>query len=315
MFQAIRRQITPASVLALVALVFAVTGGAFAATGGGSGSGASHATLTASAAKKKTKAPARGPAGPRGATGATGAAGPAGSAGPAGPAGSAGGKGENGAAGTNGTNGTNGENGKPGKPGESVTSKEFSGKEGPCKEGGSQFESEPAKGQVKTYACNGEKGVIHPGETLLPGATETGVWYFKGLERGKGGAPTEELEEARVPISFPIPLAHELEYKPSACEKKEPSCPIHIVAPEENNVPGCGKGTRFHPEAEPGNLCVYEVSMVNAKFPASGELFVSGGLEGYAVGTTGGLLLITVTESEGERGRGRGTWAVTAPTS
>ena len=40
MFQKVRKQITPATVMAFVALVFALTGGAFAATGGsGSGNG------------------------------------------------------------------------------------------------------------------------------------------------------------------------------------------------------------------------------------------------------------------------------------
>ena len=115
----IKKHFTPALGVAFVALVFAVTGVSFAATGGGSSTGGSHATLTASAAKSKakTKAGPRGPAGPKGATGATGATGPAGATGPGGPAGAAGAKGENGGAGTNGTNGTNGEPGKPGKPG------------------------------------------------------------------------------------------------------------------------------------------------------------------------------------------------------
>jgi hypothetical protein len=311
MFQAIRRQITPASVLALVALVFAVTGGAFGATGGGSGS-PSHATLTANAAKKKTKGPARGPAGPRGATGATGAAGPAGSAGPAGPAGSAGGKGENGAAGTNGTNGTNGENGKPGKPGESVTSKEFSGKEGPCKEGGSEFESEPAKGKVKTYACNGEKGVIHPGETLAPGATETGVWTFRTAVKGE--------EAAKVSISFPVSLAEPITSN-QACKAGKSECPIHFVPRGGSTPPGCfegsTEGTIRDPKAAPGNLCIYEDRLIGAKPEPYEFLFRDiEEEEEEIVGTAGGLLAFDVTgEEEFTEGEGYGVWAVTAPTS
>ena len=52
MFQALRKHLNPATVMAFAALVFALTGGAFAATGGSS---PSHATLTASAAKSKAK--------------------------------------------------------------------------------------------------------------------------------------------------------------------------------------------------------------------------------------------------------------------
>ena len=40
-------------------------------------------------------------------------------------------------------------------------------------EGRSEFTAAEGK---KTYACNGEKGVIHPGETLAPEASEYGAW-------------------------------------------------------------------------------------------------------------------------------------------
>ena len=82
MFRALRNHLTPSTAIAFVALVFAITGGAFAATGSvnNSGGGGSHGTLTASVAKKKAKPKpkggARGPAGPKGAPGATGPAGP-----------------------------------------------------------------------------------------------------------------------------------------------------------------------------------------------------------------------------------------------
>jgi collagen triple helix repeat protein len=86
-------------VIAVVALVFAMLGGAYAASNdGGSGSKA-----TASAKKGP-----RGPRGPRG---------PAGPAGPQGPAGPAGAKGDTGAAGSNGSNGAQGPAGPTGKTG------------------------------------------------------------------------------------------------------------------------------------------------------------------------------------------------------
>jgi hypothetical protein len=91
MFSTIRRhlRLSPAGVVAVIALVFAMAGGAFAANHSGSGA-------TASAKAKK------GPRGPKGATGAAGAQGPAGPAGKDG---------------TNGTNGTTGATGATGQTG------------------------------------------------------------------------------------------------------------------------------------------------------------------------------------------------------
>ena len=96
----IKKHFTPAMGVALLGLVFAVTGVSFAATGG-NGGGPSHGTLTASAAKSKSKAKTkvgpRGPAGPAGKNGANGATGAAGPTGPAGAQGPAGATGANGA--------------------------------------------------------------------------------------------------------------------------------------------------------------------------------------------------------------------------
>ena len=127
MFRAIRKHLTPSTLIACVALVFAVTGGAFAATGSGSG-GAGGSGVKASAsvtpaavvakakAKPKTKAVARGPAGPRGATGATGPAGAAGATGAKGETGPAG-AGVTGPAGSTGATGPAGPAGPQGAPG------------------------------------------------------------------------------------------------------------------------------------------------------------------------------------------------------
>jgi hypothetical protein len=106
-------------VVAVIALVFAATGGALAATS--SNDGASHtgslavARVSKTKPKAKVKAGPRGPAGPAGKNGAPGATGPAGPAGATGPTGAVG---PAGPAGTNGTNGTNGKEGKPGEKGE-----------------------------------------------------------------------------------------------------------------------------------------------------------------------------------------------------
>jgi hypothetical protein len=104
MFSTIRSQLrlSPAGVVAVIALVFAMAGGAFAANNNNNG----KATTSAKAK--------RGPKGPKGATGPAGAAG---AQGPAGPAGAAGKDGANGIAGTNGTDGATGPTGPAGLSG------------------------------------------------------------------------------------------------------------------------------------------------------------------------------------------------------
>jgi hypothetical protein len=157
-----------------VALVFAMTGGAFAAK--------KYVITSTKQIKPSVRAALRGNAGPAGKAGATGAPGATGATGPQGPQGNAG---------SNGANGSNGSNGS------SVTSKAFTGKSGTCEEGGSEFTA----GTTKTYACNGKPGVIQPGETLPSGATETGAWTVT--------ATAEEFNEgtkATTAVSFPIPL-------------------------------------------------------------------------------------------------------------
>jgi hypothetical protein len=178
MLRALRRNMNPSTFIAIIALVLAATGGAYAATGAGNHKNA----LTAGAAKSK-----RGPRGPQGPpgkegkegkvgaigpTGKEGAVGKEGPAGPTGPASTAQGPagesvlisafgGEEHGCGAGGTLFTvggkqatacNGES----VPGKSVTSKEqASGTLGPCTVGGSEFVS--AEGST-TYACNGTNG-------------------------------------------------------------------------------------------------------------------------------------------------------------
>ena len=169
MFSGVRRHINATTIVAVFALVFAMTGGAFAVSSKG---GSSDKAIVAKS-KAKTKA-VRGPAGPRGATGPAGAAGAQGAQGAQGPAGAQGPKGETGAAGTNGTAGVKGETGAQGTQGKE-------GKEG-----------EPGQ--------PGPEGTTGFTKTLPGGETETGTWSINTKE------VTESEFGWFVPISFPIPL-------------------------------------------------------------------------------------------------------------
>jgi collagen triple helix repeat protein len=106
MFSPLRNRFGIPGVISVIALVFAMMGGAYAASNDGGGGKA-----TASAKAKK------GPRGPKGATGPAGPTGPAGATGPAGPAGPAGPKGDTGAKGDTGPQGKEGEEGEEGPEG------------------------------------------------------------------------------------------------------------------------------------------------------------------------------------------------------
>jgi Collagen triple helix repeat (20 copies) len=100
MFHAIRKHLTPATVIATLALVFAVTGGAYAAS--------KYLITSTKQIKPSVLASLKGK---------NGAAGPAGAQGPAGPAGASGAKGENGIAGNEGMQGKEGPRGATGPAG------------------------------------------------------------------------------------------------------------------------------------------------------------------------------------------------------
>jgi len=274
-----RRHFNATTVVAIVALVFAMTGGAFAV----SSKGNSKSPVASVAKKKKKKAKVlRGPRGPRGATGATG---PAGLTGPVGPAGAAGKNGANGKDGANGTNGTNG------KDGVSVTSTALSKGNAKCKEGGSEFTA--ANGA--TTACNGKEGSPWTASGTLPSeATEKGNWIY--------AAATKELPEfggheiVRVAISFGIPLAS----TPTAT----------VIQPgKEGEGGGCPQGSSVtNPEAEPGNLCIFvDTNPTNVFEPAPG-VFSIGVFTSSAVGANVGVFANTNDKGV----EVSGTWAVTA---
>jgi hypothetical protein len=165
-------------VISVIALVFAMFGGAYAAS---SSSGGGKATASAKAKK--------GPRGPKGATG------PAGLVGPAGPQGPAGANGKDGA---NGANGSKGATGATGVTGTSVVaSNEATGTANCEGRGGSKF----VTSATTTFACNGKEGAGGGGGGGLPttlgsGETETGTYSLDS-----NGGPVQI-----APMSFPIPL-------------------------------------------------------------------------------------------------------------
>jgi hypothetical protein len=168
MFSKIRKLFTYANVTMTLALVFAMSGGAYAAS-------KYLITSTKQISPKVLKAL-------KGKNGANGTNGSAGTQGAQGPQGLQGTAGKEGAAGTPGT---------PGKDGVSVASKTLVKEDANCKEGGSEFAAE----SKKTYACNGSAWTA--GGTLPKGAEEKGVWNDVGTKEG-----AVKLES----ISFGIPL-------------------------------------------------------------------------------------------------------------
>jgi hypothetical protein len=112
MIQSLRRRVNATTVIAVFALVFAMTGGAYAAK---KFLITSKGQISPNVLKSlKGAAGAKGANGAAGTPGATGPAGPAGATGPAGPAGTAGAAG---AKGENGKDGAKGEQGIPGTTG------------------------------------------------------------------------------------------------------------------------------------------------------------------------------------------------------
>lgn len=275
------RHANPATAIALVALVFAMSGGAYALGGSGDSGGSGGVNARVAKAKSKAKKSARGPAGPRGPEGKQGAEGKAG------------------------PEGKEGKAGASGKDGAGATTETFAGKEHGCEEGGVTIKS--ASGEA--VVCNGKAGANGQSgftETLPAEKTETGTWAFGrivGIESAKV-IPSEQ-----VPISFAIPLP----VKPGKASLTHHE--VHFVLPNGNEVikeqeepeVGC-PGSVEAPKAEPGNLCIY-VEDLNGVDTVETEISdPHGPLQG--AGATGAVIEFFGLK---EGALGFGTWAVTAP--
>jgi hypothetical protein len=189
MFSAMRRRLhlSPATVIAGLALVFAMTGGAYAAK-----------KYLITSTKQISPSVLKSLQGKAGAAGANGAQGPAGP------------QGQAGAPGKDGANGKDGTNGKDGKDGVSVASTAFEGSKEPAGEPcAEQGGTELVSASGKTFACNGVAGKEGSpwtaGGTLPSGKTETGAFY------GTYTTTVGPFKASYIPISFPIPLPNEIE--------------------------------------------------------------------------------------------------------
>ena len=291
MLSMLRDRLGIPGVISVVALVFAMLGGAYAASGSGGG----HATASA-----KPKRGPTGPKGPKGAKGATGPAGAQGAQGPAGPAGSAGAKGATGEKGATGTAGADGADG------ESVTSTPLPIGDLNCPDGGSEFEAISGV----TYACNGKDGEPWTaGGTLPKGATETGTWGYGPLPvLGESGGEKSGSEWVSLPFAVPLKeglapenvhlvTAEETEKFEEAkfgagsgelCEGKSGS---ELTACENSYkaIFAACPGNTFEPAAKEENLCVYAVAsgapLASSYGLAAGGLFLFSG--GDAAGAEG----------------------------
>jgi hypothetical protein len=177
MFERIHQKLgTAGFIISIVALVAALSGGAYAASGALNGK-----------QKKEVEKIAKKYSGKPGANGTNGTNGA---------------KGDTGAAGSNGTNGTNGSPGGSGADGKSVEATPIAtGEPTACEEqGGVEYEVE-GSGNVAEI-CNGKEGSPWAVGGLPKGATETGAWSFSASE-----ASADSEGKVFVAFSFPVPLS------------------------------------------------------------------------------------------------------------
>jgi hypothetical protein len=333
MLSAIRKRVTFANVVMTLALVFAMTGGAYAAK-------RYLITSTKQISPKVLKALK----GANGKNGTAGPAGPAGAAGAAG-AGTAGPQGPQGTAGTNGTNGTNGV---------SPETKSFVGAKGSCTQGGIEVKSASPAVNV----CNGSPWAVGG---LPKNASEMGEWGMGGFESGfnilvgaisftvpLASGLTEEhvhfippnvpatgatgnltsgsnlvtnvseptsgkltqyslISGTGIPAGANIkkviaePPGGELELSVTATASGT-AVPLTTLLPS-----GC-KGTVENPEAESGNLCVFAVGMLDAE-ELPGSSIIQGLESGKAADKSGAQLLLEVPKAG--LASAKGTWVVT----
>ncbi len=280
MLSAIRRRIhlSPATVIAGLAMVFAITGGAYAANNVSSGP---NATVAKKAKTKVLRGP-RGPQGPAGKQGPAGAPGAQGLAGANGKDGAPGPEGKEGKAGKDGAPGLEGKAGKDGAPGKSVESFPITDPSKCHEQGGVALEVEESGDPHEI--CNGQPWTVG---SLPKGATEMGTWALGNVE-------AESFQY--ISLSFSVPLA----------EGTLPSSVHYVNGAGNEEVEGevvaepavnC-HGNAENPSAPAGMVCIYQTAK-------SGMFLESTIREGRAGVTLG----FNVTAA---KAHAYGSWAVTA---
>ncbi len=289
-------------VISVIALVFAMMGGAYAASDSGDDNATASAKKATASATKATALATKAKRGPRGPKGPAGPAGPQGPAGPAGANGKDGAPGGAGGAGANGKSVTSTPIAAGGACGPGVTGVKYT------LDGVSTNVCNGAEGEAGAPGPEGEGEPWTAGGTLPPGETLTGVW---------SAGPLSDGQNQGVPISFALPL-------PSSLGPDN----VHALRVGETPPAGCAGGTAAAPKAEPGHLCVYarEMGPLVELEPESG-FFVTRAF--YLWEFTGDVnkSLVTVDGNNGadpfgaqiliaaaeDDARAHGSWAVTSP--
>jgi hypothetical protein len=293
----------PGVTIAVIALVFALVGGAFAASG----------KLTGKQKKEVEKIAKK----------YAGAPGEKGSPGPQGPAGSPGSKGERG---EKGERGPQGDPGIEGPPGEGLVTNPIAAEPtGPCGEQGGvevlRENQSPGEGEA---ICTGKEGSPWTTGGVLPsGATETGSFAISSSQ--EDALKVEEPEESGeftyvvyAPITFPIPLQEPLVEEGVHFQGQPNFEDFNGAEPGEV---GC-KGTIGKPDtgenppatANPaGNLCLYKSPGGFENASILGIYALNIGVGGGEMGArrTGAVVVLSIPNSGPSHAMG--TFAVTAP--
>jgi hypothetical protein len=292
MFSRIRRRITYTNVAMTLALVFAMSGGAFAAT--------KYLITSTKQIKPSVLAQLKGKNGKNGTNGINGVNGAAGAQGPQGA------KGDTGAAGSPGAKGDTGGAGSPGAKGSTVLNGAGAPSAGTGVNGDFYIDTtnnniygpKTAGGWGSLTALKGAAGAAGSpwtvGGVLPTGESEKGTWA------SINSLPTEE-DVVGVSISYTIPLEHEPTAHFIGTNKE--------LAGEAHESPAIAsgecKGEAGKPEAAAGNLCVFAQNLLY-------EEFVSFVEPDNKVGIAFTIKYGTGAYIPGYGALGDGTWAVTA---
>jgi hypothetical protein len=280
----LRNRLGIPGVIAVIALVFAMVGGAWAAK--------KYVITSTNQIKPSVLKKLKGATGPAGLAGAAGPVGPVGPVGPQGIQGPAGTDGKAGATGATGKNGTTGLTGVTGTTG-------FAG----------------ATGATGTTGTNGPSGPTGspwvPNNTLPSGAQLTGVWSFGAYKTGV--SDPDPFHPLWIPISFPIALANDIAAANTHLVAKtgsDPNCPGTTDNPTAASGHLClyttNETEQWNGEGEPTGWLPGGGGLLGGTTP----LYKAGdsGTEGSS--TAGAVLKILAL---GPNAFAYGTWAVKAP--